>query len=214
MHSRSILTLALILFSVLKTFSQQNAEGEELQKKYTVFNRKISAGAVNGSVHLNEAEGSGVAWINGQEFVNGTIEFDAKGRDLVQKSFVGFAFHGQNDSTYEAIYFRAFNFQSSDPVRKSHMVQYVAEPFYDWAVLREKYPNKYEQPISSPPNPNDWFHARIVVETNRISVYVNTNDQPSLVVQPLVPVRGKQLGFWVGNGSDGDWKNLKITPVK
>ena len=64
------------------------------------------------------------------------------------------------------------------------------------------------------PNPNDWFHARIVVESNRISVYVNSNAQPSLVVQPLVPVRGKQLGLWVGNGSDGDWKNLKITPAK
>ena len=107
-----------------------------------------------------------------------------------------------------------FNFQSTDPVRKTHAVQYVAEPFYDWSVLREKYPNKYEQSITPPPGPNDWFHARIVIETNQIRVFVNSDDEPSLVVQPLVPVRGKQLGFWVGNGSDGDWKNLKITPAK
>jgi hypothetical protein len=174
----------------------------------------ISAEPVNTIVHLNEGEGPGIAWITGQEFMYGTIELDIRGKDLLQKSFVGFAFHGLNDTTYEAIYFRPFNFQSTDPVRKTHAVQYIAYPLYDWPKLRTEYPNKYEQTVSPVPDPNDWFHARIVVEPKKISVYVNGNSDPSLVVEPLVPLAGKQIGYWVGNNSAGDWKNLKIETAK
>lgn len=205
---------ALIMISAIESFSQQNGEPPDLQKKYQVFNRVISSGSATASVNLNEGEGPGIAWITGQVFNYGMIEFDVKGRDMVQKSFVGFAFHGLNDSTYEAIYFRPFNFRSTDPVRKTHAVQYIADPLYDWPKLRADYPNKFEQPVSPPPGPNDWFHARIVIEPKKISVYVNDNSSPSLVVEPLVPLRGKQMGYWVGNGSNGDWKNLKITPAK
>src|ERR1700722_18765388 len=84
------------------------------QQKYTVFNRVLSA-----------AEGDGVAWINNLELTNGAIEVDIKGKDTFQLSFVGIAFHGVDDSTFEAVYFRPFNFHSPDPVRKTHAVQYV-----------------------------------------------------------------------------------------
>jgi hypothetical protein len=214
MRKKSLFASVIILLSALEGFGQQNGGVQDLQKKYHVFNRVISSGEVTGSVNLNEGEGPGIAWITGQAFNYGTIEFDVKGRDLVQKSFVGFAFHGLNDSTYEAIYFRPFNFRSTDPVRKTHAVQYIADPEYDWPKLRADYPNKYEQPVSPPPDPNDWFHARIVIEPKKISVYVNDNSNPSLVVEPLVPLRGNQMGYWVGNGSNGDWKNLKITIAK
>ena len=213
MRIKSFFTSTIILLA-LKSFGQQPTENQALQKKYSVFQRMISLDGVTGTVHLNEGEGAGIAWINGATFTYGAIEFDIKGRDLAQRSFVGFCFHGLNDTTYEAIYFRPFNFQSADPVRKTHAVQYIAAPLYDWPRLREQYPNKYEQPISPAPGPNDWFHARIVVEANRINVYVNSNDKPSLVVEPLVPIRGNQIGYWVGNGSDGDWKNLTITTAK
>jgi hypothetical protein len=139
------------------------------------------------------------------------IEFDIKGKDVQQQSFVGFAFHGVNDSTYEAVYFRPFNFRASDPVRKGHAVQYIANPDFDWPVLRMRYPNKYEQPVSPVPDPNGWFHARIVVSREKIVVFVNGAPAPSLVVAPPPVVRdGLMLGFWVGNGSDGDWKNVRI----
>jgi len=41
---------------------------------------------------------------------------------------VGIAFHGSDNKTLDAIYFRPFNFQSTDPVRKIHAVQYVSHP--------------------------------------------------------------------------------------
>jgi hypothetical protein len=211
---RDLIVAHSILLIALSCYSQQKANSKEFQNKYKVVNRIITPGAMTGSVHLNEAEGPGIAWISGQEFSYGVIEFDVKGKDDFQRSFVGFAFHGLNDTTYEAVYFRPFNFQSADPVRKLHAVQYIANPLYDWPKLREAYPNKYEQPVTPPPDPNDWFHVRITVEQNKISVYVNTNIKPVLVVEPLVPLNGKQIGYWVGNGAGGDWKNITITPAK
>ena len=179
---------------------------------YTAVNRKLSDDG-KGTIHLNGSEGAGMAWIKGLAFSTGTIEFDIKGKDVQQQSFVGFAFHGVNDSTYEAIYFRPFNFRSPDPVRKGHSVQYIANPAYDWPVLREKFPNKYEQPVSPVPDPNDWFHAKIAVTAEKIAVFVNGNATASLVVTPLEHRSGRLTGFWVGNGSDGDWKNLRVNGV-
>lgn len=181
---------------------------QENIKQYTVFNRALTID--NGVIHLNNANDDGIAWINGKSFTSGTIEFDIKGEDKPQGSFVGFAFHGVNDSTFEAIYFRPFNFRSTDPVRKGHSVQYVASPKYDWSKLRSEFPNKYEQPVSPVPDPNGWFHVRITVQGEKISVYVNGNTAPSLTVTSLVNTGGNKIGYWVGNTSMGSWKNLKV----
>lgn len=178
----------------------------------TVVNRSVSV--KNDIIHLNENENDGVAWLNSQEFTQGIIELDIKGKDILQQSFVGMAFHGLNDSTYEVVYFRPFNFRSNDPVRKAHAVQYVALPKYDWPKLRSEHPNQYEQPINPAPEPNDWFHVRIEIKATQINVFVNNSSTPSLSIEALAHNGGKRIGYWVGNGSAGDWKNLKITPTK
>jgi hypothetical protein len=213
MNTRTLILAALIL-TVSNCSGQQKSEVIGLQNKYIAVNRTVSPGTEVGSVHLNEAEGSGIAWIKGEHFSYGVIEFDVKGKDVMQQSFVGFAFHGLNDTTYEAVYFRPFNFRSADHARKAHAVQYIANPKYDWPKLRADFPNKYEQPVYPSPDPNDWFHVRITVEKNKVSVYVNMNNEPSLVVFPLVPLLGEQIGYWVGNGSAGDWRNVLIKQNK
>ena len=40
-------------------------------------------------VHLNGKPGDGVAWINNITFEKGIIEFDVKGKNVLQQSFVG-----------------------------------------------------------------------------------------------------------------------------
>ncbi|HTK21985.1 MAG TPA: family 16 glycoside hydrolase [Mucilaginibacter sp.] len=201
--------LPILLFGTINCFAQS---AEELQKKYTVFNRTISPGTEHGSIHLSDGEGEGHAWLNGTKFTSGTIEVDIKGKDKLQASFVGIAFHGANDSTFEAVYFRPFNFRSADPARKLHAVQYIAPPQFGWKKLRNKFPGKYEQPISPAPDPNEWVHARIVVDSKNVKVYVNGNTTPSLVVESLVHSNGTLIGLWTD--SDGDWKNLKVTANK
>ena len=177
---------------------------------YTVVNRMLTRGTEPGAVHMDEVDGDGIAWIKGQSLTDGTLEFDVRGKDVLQRSFVGIAFHGVNDSTFESIYFRPFNFRTDDPVRKTHAVQYIAEPSYGWEKLRTEYPNKYEQPLAPAPDPNEWFHVRVVVRGSAITVYVNGASGPSLVVTSLVHTGGQKVGLWAGNGSGGDWRNIRV----
>jgi len=70
-------------------------------RAFTVFNRTASSltdGPRKGA-RLSESEGDGVAYIAGIEFADGTIEFDVRGKDVQQRSFVGVAFHGVDATT-------------------------------------------------------------------------------------------------------------------
>ena len=179
-----------------------------------VVNRTASAftdGAKRG-IRLSENAGDGVAFLKGVDFANGTIEVDLRGKDVPQQSFVGIAFHGVDDSTYEAIYFRPFNFRTPDPARRIRAVQYVSHPTYTWNKLRAEHPGEYEKPANPAPDPNGWFHARIVVAGAKVSVYVDGATEPSLVVTRLNERTKGLLGFWVGNNSGGDFANLRIRP--
>ncbi|GAB3557483.1 hypothetical protein [Spirosoma fluminis] len=164
-------------------------------------------------IRINERSGEGVVWIPDAQLANGTLEFDVRGKDVLQQSFVGIAFHGQDDKTYEAIYFRPFNFRSTDPIRRVHAVQYIAHPTYTWQKLRTDFPDKYEAALTSPPDPNGWFHVRVEIKSPNMRVYVNQNTTPALVIERLVQTGSGQLGLWVGNGSGGDFANLTITPT-
>jgi hypothetical protein len=179
---------------------------------FQLFNRTVSR-LTDGSrtgVRLNESTNDGAALIPAIEFVNGTLECDIRGKDVQQQSFLGLAFHAVDGTTLDAVYFRPFNFRSADPDRRSHSVQYVAHPTYPWQKLRSGQPGKYEKAVSPVPDPNGWFHVRVVVESPKVSVFVADATEPSLVVDQLSDRKKGLVGFWVGNGSGGDFSNLKI----
>src|SRR2546426_4144066 len=149
-----------------------------------VHNRRVSSlrdGDTQGA-RLSESPGEGVAYLRGIEFTNGTIECDIRGKDVPQQTFVGIAFHGVDGTTYDAIYFRPFNFRADDPARRSHAVQYVTHPTYTWQKLRAEQPAKYEHGVDPVPDPNAWFHVRVVVAGPQVSVFVGDAKEPSLVV--------------------------------
>lgn len=182
---------------------------------WKIFNRKVNLVKENEnvSVYFNSQEGDGVAWLKDFNFRNGTIEIDIKGKDVQGSSFVGVAFRGVDEKTYDAIYFRPFNFKSEDPVRKGHSVQYISHPTYTWSKLRQEHPEEYENPVDPVPDPNSFFHAKIVVEKPKISVFVNNAENPSLVVNELSDRNNGLVGLWIGNYSDGTFSNLKIISV-
>jgi hypothetical protein len=181
---------------------------QQSQHGYTVVNRAFVEN--RGVCHMDQRYGEGIAWLDDKTLTNGDIEFEVRGRDAFQQSFVGFAFHGVDDTTYEAVYFRPFNFSSPDSLRRTHAVQYVAEPAYRWRRLRTEFPAKYERYLSHAPDPNGWFHVRIHLNGAAVSVFVNGATQPAMEVQSIVNTGGKRLGLWVGDGSGGDWKNMRV----
>jgi len=181
--------------------------------KLQVVNRTLSSfmDKKGNGVQFSEANGDGVAWVDGVNFANGSIEVDIKGKDVLQQSFVGVAFHGVDEKTLDAIYFRPFNFHATDSVRRIHAVQYVSHPDFPWNVLRETQNAKYEKAIASAPDPNEWFHVKIVVDYPHITVYVNNSDSPCLSVDKLNDRQSGKVGLWVGNTSGGEFANLAIS---
>jgi hypothetical protein len=182
--------------------------------KLRVANRQATAleGDRTG-IHLDARPGKGVAWVEGSDFGEGTIEVDIRGRDAFQRSFVGVAFHRADDTTYEAVYLRPFNFRSEDPVRREHAVQYIADPDYDWPRLRKEFPEEFENPVDQSIEPTGWVPVRLVVKADTIQVFVGPGASPALEVRKLGKHSRGTIGLWTGNNSEGDFANLRYTPA-
>lgn len=174
--------------------------------KWSKVNRKVT---LEDGVFLNKKSGDGLLILKDFTFQNGKIDLDIKGKNDPGMSFVGFAFHGLNDSTFEAIYLRPFNFKN--PERKNHSVQYISMPQNDWYKLREQHPGVFENVIQPVPDPDNWFHATIIINYPEVKVFVDNSDNPSLVIREIGVRNTGWVGFWVGNNSEGRFKNLKIT---
>jgi hypothetical protein len=189
----------------------QLAAGNRLRSFNRIAARLTDAARIG--ARLSEAPGDGVAYLEGIEFANGTIELDVRGKDVQQQSFLGVAFHGVDGATYDAVYFRPFNFRAEDPERRRRAVQYISHPDYPWQKLRAEHPGKYEQAVTPVPDPNGWFRVRIVVASPKVSVSVEGANEPSLIVSQLSTRAKGLIGLWVGNYSGGDFANLKLIPA-
>ena len=201
----TILTLVILLIGCSKRII--NLTNTEL----SVVNREIaSTDKVGKSVSLNAKSGDGLAIIEELEFEVGTIEIELKGENTPGRSFVGVAFNIQNDSTYEAIYFRPFNFQSKEKIRREHSVQYISHPKNTWRFLRTNYEGQFESEFGRQPSPEDWFTIKIEVKHERVIVYDRESNTELLSVRRLENSVSNKIGLWTGNNSKGEFRNLRI----
>ncbi len=212
----SSLFFSVMIFCSL-TVSAQNQITINLPKlfsdgKLTVLNRnaKLLSDSSRNYIFLNEDYKEGLVWINGVSFSTGTIEIDLKGRDVYQHSFVGIAFHGINDSTFDAIYFRPFQFRTDDPVRRVRGIQYVSHPVLTWQFLRKESPGQFEKEVKPVPDPNNWFHASIRITESEVSVFVDYATEPCLKVSLLGKNKSGMIGLFAADRSDGSFSNLSI----
>lgn len=180
--------------------------------KLTVYNRDVTVETADSktSLALSQELGEGLVWINGVMFSTGTIEIDLKGQDLFQHSFLGIAFHAQDDSTFEAIYFRPFRFRSTDGASRSHGVQYISLPVFTWQKLRADHPGLYENEVKPVPDPDNWFHVKIVVKEKEVLVYVNDAVTPSLQAPLLSDKANGRIALYTADQSGGTFANLVI----
>jgi hypothetical protein len=180
--------------------------------KLKAVNRDVTTLKDRGdAVHVSEKADPGLVWIDGTDFAEGTIAVDVRGRDLLQRSFVGIAFHGKDDRTYESVYVRPFNFRATDPERHKHAVQYMTLPDYDWPRLRQQYPDEFENPVHPGIDPTDWIPLRVVVSRGKVQVIVGLVANVTLEVRKLGTLERGMVGLWTGNNSDGDFSDLRIT---
>ncbi len=205
----------LIITCILATMVISNGAGQSFDlvkalkdKKMIVYDEKKVS--VSDETRHSIGLTGDIVWLTDVTFSEGTIEIDLKGNDAMQQTFPGVIFHGVDSVTYDGVYFRPFNFQSTDPVRKIHAVQYISQPDYPWHLTREKMNGVYEKAVTPAPGPNDWFHAKIVVKGKQINVYVNGSTTPSLTVTKLNDRTTGMFGLMCDGGRPGEFANLVI----
>ena len=155
---------------------------------------------------FNEDKDVGVGWL-AQTLEAGTIEADLRGKDVLQKSFIGLLFAGTDEAHNEVIYLRPFNFKSPDADRRGHSIQYVAHPDHGWKQLRADSPGRYEGALDPAPDPNGWFHLKVTFDKE--TVVAEVDGKKALEVKRL-QTGGNRVAIWVGDASGGEFANLSI----
>ena len=181
-----------------------------------IINRdaKVIDSLSNSYIKLSDNKSEGIVWLPIKDFKNGTIKIEMRGKNVFQKSFIGIAFHGQDDKTYDAVYCRPFNFIAKDSIRRVHAIQYISHPIDTWKKLREEKNSLYEKEIVNPPNPDGWFTMTIVVDNKSVKAYINDAKKPALEVDKLNNNQNGKIGLFVGDDSGGDFGNVIVKQYK
>jgi len=154
--------------------------------------------------------------IKGVNFKNGTIEVKVLSRLLndapaFARGFIGIAFRINDSNTkFESIYIRPVNARVDDQVRRNHSIQYYSYPDYKFDRLRRESPEKYES--YSDMEMNKWITMRIEVKDAQAKLFLDSNKQPSLIVNDLK--HGADLsggmGLWVETGTEGFFSDIIV----
>lgn len=210
----------LVFCSVLIFFSEDTfAQDTESINLYDLKNNEIQVSnremvfensGDKKYISLSRNRGDALIWLPAEEFQNGTIEVVMRGIDEYQRSFIGIAFHGSNDSTFDAVYCRPFNFLAEDSIRRIRAIQYVSHPAYGWEKLRTEQPGVFENKIIDPPDPKGWFKMKLVINNKTVKAFINDNETPSLVVEKLSDRTSGKIGIFIADNSGGDFERVRI----
>src|SRR5262249_16235684 len=118
--------------------------------------------------------GEAYATVKGAVFHNGAIDVELAGRPAAgagegARGFVGLAF-GLGGGRLESICRRPPKGRADDQVRRNHSPQYSAHAKFNFAVLRQQSPEKYESYVAL--EPGAWTRSRITVEGTKARLYV------------------------------------------
>ncbi len=180
-----------------------------LNENKLVTNPSQQTQILNDDVQKEAISTKGIVWLKDVSFAKGTIEVDLRGKNVFLQSFLGIAFHAADSITYDAVYFRPFNFKYEDILRRKWSVQYFSMPDYDYQRLRNEHPLIYENAVTPVPNPDEWFHATIIIINDSVMVYVNHSTTASLKVKLLNNRSTGKIGLWT-SGLSGDFANLSL----
>lgn len=157
------------------------------------------------------------AKVTDEKFKNGIIEVKVLSRLLegapeFARGFIGVAFRiNEDNSKFESIYLRPTNARANDQLRRNHSIQYFSYPDYKFNRLREETPGKYEAYADM--QLDEWITMKIIVKDSTAKLFLDNNTQPSLIVNDLKNGEGESgaIGLWVEIGTEGYFKDLKIT---
>lgn len=152
------------------------------------------------------------------EFKDGTIEVKVLSRlapnapDFA-RGFIGIAFRidGENKK-FESIYIRPTNGRAEVQGRRNSATQYFSYPDYKFQRLRKEAPGMYESYADM--GLDEWITIKVVVKGQTAQLYLNEAKHPVLIVNDLKlgsETKGS-VGLFVDVGTEGHFRDLKITP--
>ena len=216
----------ILAFSVVLLSISLQAQTVKLSKSNLVANLVyMSLEKLDGEEVLRVIKDSTVQKVDEPTFVkiknldleNGTIEVKVLSRLLktapdYARGFIGLAFRVNDDNTaYESIYVRPTNGRADNQLRRNHTVQYYAYPDYKFDRLRKESNGEFETYADL--GLNEWITIRIEVKGKETKLYLNNQKPASFVVSEMKGNTAKGgIGLWVDIGTEGYFKDLKVTP--
>ena len=155
--------------------------------------------------------------IKNSVFHNGIIEVKVLSRLLPDapeyaRGFIGVAFRiDENNVNFESIYIRPTNGRNENQSRRNSSTQYFSYPDYKFDRLRSESPKMYESYADM--GLNEWIDLKIEVIDECAKLYLNQSVYPVLIVNDLKKGPDAQggIGLWVDIGTEGFFKDLKVT---
>ena len=172
------------------------------------FDEKRLGATVNGPLY---------ARLKNSDFDNGTIEVKVLSR--IQKNtpyrdswgFIGLAFRINSDnSAFESMYIRPKVGRVRNPVVRNQAIQYYSYPNYKMDNIGRSPGGPFE--ASADIGLDEWITLRIEVQGQQASLYINDKKEPSLSIKQLKGnLKSGAVGLWVDIGTEGYFKDLRIT---
>lgn len=157
------------------------------------------------------------ARLKGVSFENGTIEVKVLSRLLKDapgfaRGFIGVTFRiNDTDTRFESVYLRPTNGRAENQFRRNHTVQYFSYPDFKFDRLRKEFPETYETYADI--GLDEWITLRLEIAGRKAKLYLNDQAYPSFMVDEMRGEAGSgSIGLWVDIGTEGYFKDLKVTP--
>ena len=137
--------------------------GQGRRRRPKADNRQVTLASEDGRtlLRLDEREGDGVAWWPDLVMADGTIEVDIRGKDVMQRSFVGVASTGwTRRPTTRSIFAHSI---SGRPTRLAARGLFSTLRIPTHTGTASRGTARCLRHAVLPSDPTQWFHARIVV---------------------------------------------------
>ncbi len=198
----------------IQGMTDAGADSVKIQKDVSNYRGRRAVKIVNDDGPAGTASGGQVlAIVKASDFKDGVIEadiagFPRQGAKPSTRGFIGLAFRVQDHGArYEAFYLRMTNGRADDQLQRNHSAQYVSHPDFPWNRLREENPGVYESYVDLVAGA--WTRIKIVVSGTKAQLYVNSSDQPCLIVNDLkLGETHGQIALWTGSDTEAYFSNL------
>jgi len=166
------ITLTALLFAMTIATGQDKINAEFNSEAWEIEAKNYEFKAYKGKQALFLDQGK--ARLKNSSFKNGIIEYDISFEQA--RNFAGVHFHIQNELNYEEYYLRPHQSGNDDAMQYTPVINGNA----GWQLFSGA---GYWSPIAF--NFGEWMHVKLIVSDDKMDVFINDMEKPTLHVSEL-----------------------------